>query len=190
MIPSVSSVLLRRSMLKNSFFVLAIIITAVFSISFFGNFNFSRMYINIPLLISVYLVIQSHYQRGFIFAAFSGLLFDMYSSTTAGTYTVAMVVPLIIMFYAFRSLFARKSMYAIISMMAVSTILYHTAVWALTELFYLFNWREFSSAVNTDYMRMIFVQLIIHVLLIVSIHIIAVTIGKQITHRFRLNSRV
>ncbi|MBI5038032.1 MAG: hypothetical protein HZC01_05020 [Candidatus Kerfeldbacteria bacterium] len=177
-------------MLKNSFFAVAIILTAVFSISFFGNFDFSRNYINLPLLISVYLIIQSHYERGFIFAAGAGLIFDMYSSSTAGTYTLAMVVPLVVMFYAFRSLFARKSMYAIILMMIVSTIMYHLFIWGLTEFFYLVNWREFRSSINSDYIISLCVQLSVHVALIVCIHALSLLVGRHVVHRFRLNPRV
>lgn len=177
-------------MTKHIAFTLSIIIITLFYLSYISAFGNLGALIQLPLLIAVIITTFVSYQRGYLFALGAGIMLDIYSTHVFGTYTIAMIVPVMVMYAAFRKLFARKSLYAMVALMITSTVAYHVVVWLMTELYYVLGWRHYAAQDIVTYIPRVGLQIILHSILISLFVVLTQTLGKRLRSVFRINERV
>lgn len=184
------SPLYSRLMTKHIFFIIAVVLLVLFYLSFLETFVFIQKFVNVPLIIAVFITVTIGYERGYFFALVAGLILDLYSSHIFGTYTLAMLLPVIVMYGAFRQLFARKSMYSLMLVMIAGTLLYHGLVWFITHISFWLNWRSYRGLPLEEYLPQIGWQVVAHSVLIVLLYVIIHFIVKRFRLRFRISQRV
>ncbi|MFZ6036063.1 MAG: rod shape-determining protein MreD [Patescibacteria group bacterium] len=177
-------------MIKNSLFALLIIFIALCYLSFTQTFDVLDLLIHLPLVLSVFITVYYGYDRGYVFALGSGIILDIYGSSIFGTYTIAMILPVIVIYSSFRRLFARKSLYSLIVLMMASTIVYHATVWALTVLYFWFGWREFGAPSLVSLAPGILYQTVTHIILVISLFGVFRMVSARFGAQFRLSPRV
>ena len=138
-------------MSRDVLFFIIVILIVIFQISFLYDFTFFRNFLNIVLISVVLLTLFSSYQKGFIFAVTAGLLLDIYSPYNFGIITIALIVPVFLIWYLFKKLFARKTTYSLSIAMIVTTISFHLVIWLLTNIFYWFNLNNITLYLTRGY---------------------------------------
>jgi hypothetical protein len=177
-------------MIKKTLFVLITILFTLFQISFISQFASLALYCNCVLILTVLISTLGNFKLGFAFAIISGFVLDLYSSFNFGIITVSLLSSIIIMYYLFRKLLARKSVYSIILVMAISTIAYHLIFLATTNIMFWFNWSDIVSVINKQYANIIIIQLVVHSLLIASVYWIIHLVNRKIRSRFIIGEHI
>ncbi len=177
-------------MTRHIIYIILTILLILFYLSYLEAFAPIQKYVHIPLIIAVLLAVTVNYERGYTFALVAGVTLDLYSSHIFGTYTLAMLAPVIVMYTAFRQLFARKSLYSLILVMATSTVLYHAIVWLVTQVAYWLDWRAYSSAPLAEYLPQVGWQVVVNSVLIVLLYTFLHFVATRFRLRFRMSQRV
>lgn len=176
-------------MIKSLISLIGIIILVLFQINFFSVFGLAP-YINFILIIAVLISIYKGYRSSLIFCVISGVLLDFYSSFGFGSFTIALIVPIVVMFYIFRKLLAHRSIYTLVLVMIVSTVIFHLIFWSLVNLQYWLNWSKFNIGWSTTYLTQVGMQLITHSILAVIFYFSARFINNKIRANFFISEQI
>lgn len=173
---------------KKVFLALMSILITIWQISFLYEFNYLREHLNLVLVLAILLVVISNFKNGFIFALFAGLVLDLYSPFNFGILTVALLTTTFIISVLFRKLITQKSIYSLLIVIIVGTIVYNFTIWSLTNVFYWLDWNFLTIAFSTHFLYQIFGQILSHSLVIVIFWILIKSIKKQIKSKFLFSS--
>lgn len=177
-------------MTKNLLFILVTILIVLTQISFLNEFGFIRSYINLVLIVTVFLTAVVSYSRGFSFALISGILLDIFSPFTFGINTLALLIPVILIFNLFRKLLARKSIYSLVLVMTMSLMVYHIVLWIFTNIFYWIGWRDFGIELSINQFQQILGQLFFQTIIIIVLWLLVQSVRKLIKSNFLISERI
>lgn len=158
--------------------------------SFLHELIFFRNYLNLVLVLIVFITFTVNYQTGFIFALVSGLFLDILSPFSFGTMTISLIMTVLIIFIIFKKLISNKSFYSLAMTMIISTFLYYILLLSLTNLFFWLNWNTFSLPLNERFFQIIIGQLIINTVVITIISIISKFAKLQLLSRFLIPNKI
>lgn len=177
-------------MAKNILLTILIILLVLIQISFFYQFDFFRSYLNLILVLVVFVTATIGYKQGVAFALIAGMTMDLYSPFTFGINSLALLLPVILIYSTFRTLLARKSLYSLLLVTIMGTVVYHVVLWSLTSLFFWLGWRDIGSSFSTEYVPLVVGQLVTHVMVMIILFVASRLIGTRITSRFLFSERV
>jgi len=177
-------------MIKKTFLLLILIFLALWQISFFSEFYTVKNYCNFVLVGTVLIATIINYKNGLIFALLAGLILDSYSAYNFGVITVSLLLPVIIINYLFRKLLARKSIYSLALLMVISTLVYHFTLGLLTNLLYWFNWDPLTIIIDKAYLLSVFIQVIVHVILISVVYWLVKSSRRLIRSKFIISEQI
>ena len=112
---------------KNIPFFFIIIFLVMIQSSFFSNSQFWLNNIQLVFLFLLLLLLLSSYSFIFIlkWAVFAGILMDMFSQFTFGTYTIALVLTQFLIYFLFQRFFTNKSYYSLIVLVTSGTLFFN-----------------------------------------------------------------
>jgi rod shape-determining protein MreD len=174
-------------MIKKIFFIIGVILLGLLQVSFFNSFEMIRYYTNIVLVLAILITVTIGYQRGLLFAILTGLLLDCFSSFSFGTITVALLIPIVVIYYIFRKWLAHKSIYSLMLVIILSTLIYNLLLWLLTNTFYWLNWSDLAITFNYRFISMIGGQLIGNITIVVLLYLIVSLVLQKIKSRFLIS---
>ncbi len=173
---------------KKVFWILASTLIAIWQISFLYQFNYFREHLNLVLVFAILLVVISSFKNGLIFALFAGLVLDLYSPFNFGILTVALLTTTFGINILFRKLITQKSIYSLLIVIIVGTIVYNFIILSLVNVFYWLDWSFLTIAFSTHFLYQILGQILLHSLVIVVFWISIKSVKKQIKSKFLFSS--
>jgi hypothetical protein len=171
-------------MIRTIIFIIATILLALVQISFLNSFDVIRQYSHLVLVVAVFITTTIGYRRGFLFTAVAGLTLDCYSSFGFGAITISMLLPIIAIYYLFRTWLAHKSFYSIALVMLVSTLIYSGTLWLLVNSAYWLNWHALTISMDRHWLAMAGGQLISSISIIAVLYTTTRLIRQKIKSRF------
>lgn len=169
---------------KKVFVILISILITIWQISFLYEFNYLKEHLNLVLVIAILLVVISSSKNWFIFALFAGLVLDLYSAFNFGIITVALLTTTFIINILFRKLITQKSIYSLLIVIIVGTIVYNFIIYSFTNVLYWLDWNFLTIAFSTSFLYQIFGQILLHSSVIIIFWILVKSIKKQIKSQF------
>lgn len=157
-------------MIKKISIVILFVLIALWQISFLQEFSIFRNYSQLILVISVIFIIFGKLKNGIWFSIIVGLILDMYSTFGFFHITIALLTAITSIHFIFKKLLSRKTIYSIIIVMFISTIIYNLSIWFTTNVFYWFNLHTMSIELNPQLLVQIIGKLIINSVLLVFLY--------------------
>ncbi|MBU0732259.1 hypothetical protein KKC88_05255 [Patescibacteria group bacterium] len=107
------------------FFVLLLLV--LIESSFFASSIFWQQNLRLVFIFLLLLLLLSSYSFIFCmkFAVLGGILLDIFSQLTFGTFTLALVISLFIVFILFRRFFTNQSYYSLVLLVASGTVIFN-----------------------------------------------------------------
>jgi len=169
---------------------LIVIFLALWQISFFSEFHVVKNYCNFILIGTVLITTVVSHKNGLIFALLAGLILDLYSAYNFGLLTVSLLLPVITNNYLSKKLLAKKSIYSLALLMIISTLAYNFVLTLLANLFYWLNWNPLTIIIDKPYLLTIFIQILIHVILISTLFWIIKSSRRLIRSKFIISEQI
>jgi len=114
-------------------------ILVIFQVAFLGNFSFFLLRFNLIIVGLVLLLNLLKFERFLPVALLSGVVLDLYSSLPFGVYALTMLVTFVILEILFVNFFTNHSLYSIVLLGVIATVVYNLIFLLLNGLMYLLN---------------------------------------------------
>ncbi len=157
-------------MLRRSIFFVAVIILALWQISFWYEFSLLRVYVSPIILIAIILSVWRPIKTSLVFILIAGIVLDIYSVYAFGIITVSLLIVYVFIRIIFMKLFARKTVYALTLTIASGTMLYHLTAWLLANGTYWIGWSEITMPLSMTLARTVIGQAVVHALIAVTLY--------------------
>lgn len=177
-------------MIKWPILIAVIVLLSIVQTSFLHIFELLRLYLNIILILIVLIVFTIGYRRGIFIAIVAGLTLDLFSPFLYGTITIALIVPIFIIYLLFKKLLARKSLYSLVVSIVLYTVVYHGILILLTTIPWWLGWTELNLQLEFRYVLNIIIQTVIHTTVIAVIYLFMKSISSRFRINFFINERV
>lgn len=130
----------------------AIILLALFQISFISILPWPFNYFNFVLSVLIFIVVIFDFRQALWFALFSGLILDIFSLSIFGTIAVIMILVAVIVNFLFRNFFTNRSLYSLVILGLIGNGIYILSLLISNFLFFIFgatdNLEKFFSGDN------------------------------------------
>ncbi len=170
-------------MFKWPLITILVILLSIVQTSFLHVFELLRSNLNVILILIVLTTFMIGYRRGILIAIVSGLTLDLFSPFFYGAITIALIVPIPVIYLLFKKILARKSLYSLTASVIVYTIVYHGALILLSTIPWWFDWNELAIRPEYEYLKNAGIQIVVHTILIGTLYIFM----KLLSVRFRAN---
>lgn len=170
-------------MIKISVNFILIILLVLFQINFFSAYS-PAPFINFVLMAAVLISIYKSFRTGLIFCLIAGAVLDLYSSFGFGCFIISLITPVVMIYYIFRKLLAHHSIYTVILVMIVSTVVFNLIFWLIVNLEYWLGWSSFTISLASRYFIKIVIQVITHLILTLVFYFLAKIINTKIRSKF------
>ena len=110
--------------MKTFWFVFSMIVIAILQLSFFAANDWTRITLHLVLVIAVYLVVATKFERAIWWSFGGGLILDTGYVTPYGTETIALVLTIIAVYFFFRHYVTNRSLASLLLLVAAGTIIH------------------------------------------------------------------
>ncbi len=154
-------------MFKYLFIFLTIIISVILQLAFLPGFSFDLpIFINLPLLLLIFLIFFFDSSISLPSSLLAGLLFDFYATTFFGFYIlVFLVIFIIIKIFSFYIL-QNKNLFVFIFLNILGVLLWHFLNFIIIFIRSNFNNYPLDNIISLTYFLNILYQLLIHLFII------------------------
>ena len=150
-------------MFKYLFIFLTVIILVIFQIAFLPGLNSNLpSFINLPLLLIIFLIFFFNNSISFPSILLSGLLLDFYSTNFFGFFILLFLIEFIIIKFFSLHILQNKNLFIFISLNILSIFIWHILSLILVFMTLKFNNQPLELVINIKYLLNILYQLIIH----------------------------
>ncbi len=156
------------------FFILVIV-----QVAFWGSFSFFLLQFNLIVVGLVLLLNLFPFEKFLPVALFSGVLMDIYSSLPFGTYTLTILATFVVLEILFVNFFTNHSLYSMVLLGVIATVVYNLVFILLNGLMYLLNFSNYIS--GSGYLLNCLFQIMDNTIII----IICFYIINSISRRFK-----
>ena len=122
------------------FFLLVIV-----QVTLLGNFSFFLLHFNLIIVGLVLLLNLIVFEKFLPVVIFSGVLLDLYSSLPFGVYSLTLILTFVVLEILFVNFFTNHSLYSIVLLGVVATVVYNLIFLLLNGLMYLLNFSNYVS---------------------------------------------
>ena len=122
----------------------------------------------------MFLSVVYKFKLGIVYSFIFGVLLDIYSALPFGAYLIALTVTIYFAYKFFNQFLTNKSVYSLIGLTALSTVIFNAIMYSYKVLFYYNNAREFFSFdllllwIKTDFIYQLVINLIFVIVLFLA----------------------
>ena len=147
------------------FFILLFLV--LIESSFFASSLFLQQNLRLVFIFLLLLLLLSSYSFIFCmkFAVLGGILLDIFSQLTFGTYTIALVLSLFIVFLLFRRFFTNQSYYSLLLLVVSGTVIFNFILIISSLFFQTVNVNIFGIEFGWGLLILILWQLFFNILI-------------------------
>lgn len=170
-------------MVKTTFKIIAIILLALFQVSFLSHFQPLREACNLALLGVILISVWIGGREGLYFGLLTGLCLDIYSAYAFGLITLSLTLPILLVNYAFKKILTHRSIYSTLLIVFSNTLIYWASLLIFSNLMSWLNWHTNALVFNYRLVQMVGAQVIFNIIATIIIYLFY----KFVNVRFRLN---
>jgi hypothetical protein len=123
-----------------------------------ASFSGSFLAFNSVIVVLVFLLMLARPESSIYFIIASGLILDMHAQTGFGIFSLALTSTALVVYFLYLNFFTNRSLYSLLLLVLIGTIVFHFAFIGVTGSYYLLGWH--NSMVALGYWKSLIADLI------------------------------
>lgn len=154
-------------MYKNIIIIILLIFLIFFQMSFVTAFAAPFSNLNLILSICVFTVLIYDFSTAAKLGLLLSLIMEIYSSMVFGVILVSLFITIIALYLLFINLFTNKSLYSLITLSALGTIVYGLLITLFNNLFYYLGVSNFKFILNYNFLLNYFFEILLNIVVLI-----------------------
>ncbi|MEA3272928.1 MAG: rod shape-determining protein MreD [Patescibacteria group bacterium] len=152
----------------------------VFEITFVKLFPLPFNFLGIILPVIIYLVVIFGLNLGLWWAVFAGFFLDFYSLLPFGTIALALVITAFCIHYLFINLFTNRSLYSLLFLGFVGTLMYKMIIFGISFFPLLFNKGHQLYYLDFNLVKITFASIVLNLLFLSALFYLTNMFSKRL----------
>ena len=170
-------------MIKKILLIIPLFIAVILQVSFFPAFSRLSSF-NLLLNILIFICIIMDFDKSLLLSLIFGILLDIFSSLNFGIITICFVLTLISVNFLFHALFTNKSLYTLLALGLIGTLIYSSLIYILNYACFMLNLTELNIILNFQYFTDIFWQVVLGAFFLILSFFIYKSVSKKLQSVF------
>ena len=165
-------------------FIFLIILSSLIQIGLLNSLDDWGNRINLILCLVVFITIIFNYSSGLWAAFIGGLILDLYSPLTFGIFTLIFLIIAILANFLFTNFFTNKSLYSLLALGGLASILYGLLFYIFVYLLFVSNLSDTYFLLDIVWLKNLMNQIILNSIILILFFIFVNKLSKRLKATF------